>query len=135
MADNAPGNPIVGKLDASFGSPGFFSVPDTITGITSGPSGQVFVATATHIYDYTSAGALLRQFRVVGGGGVLSDLAFDGTSGVPPSVPEPSTALLLMIGLMGMAASSRLLRRDVCRPRRDGTDSTEFRSLVGSGAH
>ena len=33
-----------------------------------------------HLYDYTSDGALLRQFRLIGGGGVLGDLAFDGTT-------------------------------------------------------
>jgi hypothetical protein len=60
VTDNAPGSsPIVGKLDASLGVLGFFSVPDLITGISVGPSGQVFVATDTHIYDYTSDGALL----------------------------------------------------------------------------
>jgi hypothetical protein len=107
VADNAPGNPIVGKLDASFGSLGFFSVPDSITGITIGPTGQVFVATATHLYDYTSDGDLLRQFRLVGGGGVLGDLTFDAAGGVPISVPEPSTALLLVIGLFAVAAWRR----------------------------
>jgi hypothetical protein len=103
VADNA----IVGKFDASLGSLGFFNVPDTITGISVGPSGQVFVATETHIYDYTTDGALIRQFRLIGAGGVLGDLAFDGAGGIPVTVPEPSTALLLMIGLIGIAASSR----------------------------
>src|ERR1700722_20774515 len=78
-ADNAPGSsPIVAKLDASLGVLGFFNVPDLITGISVGPSGQVFVATDTHIYDYASDGALLRQFRLIGGGGGLGDLAFAG---------------------------------------------------------
>jgi hypothetical protein len=108
LADNAPGlTPIVGKLDASLGVLGFFSVPDPITGLSVGPGGQVFVATDTHIYDYTSDGALLGQFRLIGGGGGLGDLAFDGAGGIPISVPEPSSAFLLIIGLMGIAASSR----------------------------
>jgi hypothetical protein len=109
-ADNAPGDPNVVKFDASLGVSGFFSVPDSMTGISVGPSGQVFVATETHLYDYTSDGALLRQFRLIGGGGVLGDLAFDG-SGAGATVPEPSTAFLLIIGLMGLAATSRSLRR------------------------
>jgi hypothetical protein len=87
---------------------GFFSVPDLITGMSVGPSGQVFVATDTHIYDYTSDGALLGQFRLIGGGGGLGDLAFD--AGAVPTVPEPSTALLLIIGLIGVVATSRSLR-------------------------
>ncbi len=109
MADNAPGSsPIVAKLDASLGILGFFSVPDSIAGISVGPSGQVFVANDTHIYDYTSDGALLRQFRLIGGFGGLGDLAFDG--GAPISVPKSSTALLLVIGLFAVAASGRSLR-------------------------
>ena len=132
VAGNAPGNPIVGKLDASFGSPGFFSVPDLITGITTGPSGQVFVATATHIYDYTSDGALLRQFRVLGGGGVLGDLAFDGTGGVPTSVPEPSTAFLLVIGLFAVAAASRSLR---CRAADQDTLRLSYAPRVALSSH
>ena len=103
----AADNTNVVKFDASLGVSGFFSVPDSITGLSVGPSGQVFVATETHIYDYTSEGALLGQFRLIGAGGVLGDLAFDGAGGVPISVPEPSSAFLLMIGLMGIAASSR----------------------------
>ena len=76
VADNAPGSsPIVGELDTSFGLPGFVSVPDLITGISVGPSGQVFVATDAHIYDYTSDGALLGQFRLIGVSAGLSDLA------------------------------------------------------------
>ncbi len=81
VADNAPGSsPIAAKFDASLGILGFFGVPDSITGISVGPSGQVFVANDTHIYDYTSDGALLRQFRLIGGFGGLGDLAFDGTT-------------------------------------------------------
>ena len=48
----------------------------------------------------------MSKFRLIGGGGVLGDLAFDGGA-VPMPVPEPSSAFLLMIGLMGIAASSR----------------------------
>jgi hypothetical protein len=107
VADNAPGDPTVVKFDASLGVSGFFSVPDSITGISVGPSGQVFVATETHLYDYASDGALLRQFRLIGGGGVLGNLAFDGAGGVPASVPEPSTAFLLLIGLFAVAVAGR----------------------------
>jgi hypothetical protein len=103
----AADNTNVVKFDTSLRVSGFFSVPDSITGISVGPSGQVFVATETHLYDYTSDGAQLSKFRLIGGGGVFGDLAFDGAGGVPISVPEPSSAFLLIIGLMGIAASSR----------------------------
>ena len=68
------------KFDASLGVSGFFSVPDSITGLSVGPTGQVFVATDTHLYDYTSDGVHVRKFRLIGGGGVFGDLAFDGTT-------------------------------------------------------
>ena len=110
-ADNEPGNPIVGELDTSSGLSGFvfarsFSVPGPINGISPGPNGQVFVATDRRIYDYTSDGALLGQFRKIVGFGALGDLAFDG-GGTGATVPEPSTALLLVIGLVGLGVLSR----------------------------
>ena len=48
----AADNTNVVKFDASLGVSGFFSVPDSITGLSVGPNGQVFVATETHLYDY-----------------------------------------------------------------------------------
>ncbi len=113
VADNEPGDPFVGELDTSSGLSGFvfargFSVPGPINGISLGPNGQVFVATDSRIYDYTSDGALLGQFRKIVGFGALGDLAFDGAAGT--TVPEPSSALLLVIGLVSVAASGRLLR-------------------------
>ena len=77
VADNDFLNPVVGKLDASFGIEGSFSVPAPITGMAAGPGGQIFVDTATRLYEYTSSGAVVRTF---GGGGIdaLGDLAFDG---------------------------------------------------------
>ena len=79
VADNDSLNPVVGKLDASFGIEGSFSVPAPITGMAAGPGGQIFVDTATRLYEYTSSGAVVRTF---GGGGIdaLGDLAFDGTT-------------------------------------------------------
>src|ERR1700722_17576892 len=111
VADNEPGDPIVGELDTSSGLSGFvfargFSVPGPINGISLGPNGQVCVPTDNHIYDYTSDGALLGQFRKIVGFGALGDLAFDG-AGSGTTVPEPSTAFLLIIGLFAVAASSR----------------------------
>ena len=111
VADNEPGDPIVGELDTSSGLSGFvftrcFSVPGPINGISLGPNGQVFVATDRSIYDYTSDGDLLGQFRMIVGFGALGDLAFDG-AGTGTTVPEPSTAFLLIIGLMGLVVFSR----------------------------
>jgi hypothetical protein len=111
VADNELGSPIVGELDTNSVLPialftHAFSVPGPINGISLGPNGQVFVATDGVIYDYTRDGALLHQFRRFVGFGSFGDVAFDG-GGAGATVPEPSTALLLVIGLVGLGVLSR----------------------------
>ena len=125
VADNELGGPIVGELDTNSVLPVVifthaFSVPGPINGISLGPNGQVFVATDGGIYDYTRDGALLRQFRRIVGFGAFGDLAFDG-AGSGTTVPEPSTAFLLIIGLFAVAASSRSLRYRLLPSRADGS--------------
>ena len=114
VADNELGNPIVGELDTNSVLPiAIFthdlSVPGQINGISLGPNGQVFVATDGVIYDYTRDGALLLQFRRIVGFGSFGDLAFDG-GGSGMTVPEPSTAFLVIIGMMGLVGTNRSLR-------------------------
>ena len=115
VADNELGGPIVGELDTNSVLPiaiftHDFSVPGPINGISLGPNGQVFVATDGVIYDYTRDGTLLHQFRRFVGFGSFGDLAFDG-GGPGATVPEPSTAFMFIIGMMGLAATGRSLRR------------------------
>jgi hypothetical protein len=99
VADNDSLNPVVGKLNASFGIEGAFSVPAPITGMAAGPGGQIFVDTAATVYEYASSGAVVRTFAG-GEADAFGDLAFASTA-----VPEPATWAMLLVGFAGATHS------------------------------
>lgn len=103
----AGGNTIF-SLNGALGLLGFSLLPPSlgsITGIAAGAFGETYVSTAQSLLRL-SGSTVLGSIAVTNG----ADVSFTSAS-VPVSVPEPSTMLLLSLGLVLLAVPSARARR------------------------